>query len=186
MQNENFLGPFIKTLGYAALLGVIATAFLDLVNYAQHVLLNKPLTHYELIGRWILYILEGQFYHPSIKASAAKTGELAVGWFVHYAIGVLFALLLLVVWSLNWLNRPRIIPALIVGLVTCAIPYFLMQPGMGKGIAGILTPNPIAVQLKVLISHLFFALGLIVGAYALRLAAKAKLLKIILRKFSKN
>ena len=158
----------IQKLGFAIALGIIATLFLDLVNYAQHLLMEKPLTRYEFIGRWVLYFFEGQFYHESIKAAATKPGELLIGWVGHYAIGIAFAMILLGIWGVTWLERPRFVPALVVGIVTCAIPYFIMQPGMGNGVAGMLTPNPVAVQLKVLISHVIFAIGLTVGGYILR------------------
>ena len=164
----------LQIMIYSVLLGVIATAFLDLINYLQHVALNTPLTRYEFIGRWVLYMFDGQFVHESIKAAAAKPGELAMGWFGHYAIGVLFAWMLLALWKLKWFDAPKFWPALFVGLVTCAIPYFLMQPGMGSGIAGLNTPDPLAAQLKVVYSHVIFAIGLWLGGYLLRpLVAKS-------------
>jgi hypothetical protein len=155
---------------YSVALGSIATAILDLWNYLRHILFDVPLTHYDFIGRWMLYMLEGQFYHPSIKQSAPIQGELIIGWMGHYTIGILFALILLAGWGLKWLNRPRLLPAMIVGLVTVAVPYFIMQPGMGQGIAGSLSPNPQNAILKVIISHVVFGFGLYFAGFIIKFA----------------
>lgn len=152
-------------IALSILLGVFATAFLDAWNYMQHILLDKPLTRYEFIGRWAMYMLEGVYHHESINAAQPIAGELLVGWFGHYFIGILFALMLLVYSSSDWLKRPSFLPALVVGIVACVIPLFLMYPGMGKGMAGMLTPNPTALQLKVLFSHVVFSVGLYVGGW---------------------
>ena len=53
-------------------LGVAATAFLDVVNYLQHIVLDKPLTRYEFIGRWVIYMTDGVFSHESIKTCSNK------------------------------------------------------------------------------------------------------------------
>lgn len=145
---------------YSIAIGVLATAILDIWNFARHWLFDVPLTKYEFIGRWLLYMLEGQFHHASIRASAPRAGELLAGWAGHYAIGVLFAALLLAIWRLDWVRHPRFLPAMIIGMVTVAIPYFIMQPGMGSGIAGSLTPDPMAARMKVIVSHVVFGLGL--------------------------
>ena len=158
----------IQLVGYALALGIMATAFLDIVNALRHWLVGPPLTRYDMIGRWVLYMFEGTFHHTSISASAPMQGEMIMGWFGHYAIGVLFALILLGGWGISWLHRPTLLAAMVVGMVTTVIPYFLMQPGMGAGIAGTLSPNPTALQVKVLISHAIFGFGLYVGGWLIR------------------
>lgn len=149
----------------AIALGFLATAFLDVYNYVQHLLFNKPLTRYEFIGRWVIYMTDGVFSHVSIKAALPRTGELLLGWVGHYSIGVGFALLMLLFTGIKWIEKPTFMPALIVGFATCSIPYFIMYPAMGYGVAGILTTNPTNMQVKVLISHLVFAIGLYLSGW---------------------
>jgi len=57
-------------------------------------------------------------------------------------------------------------PALAVGIGTVAAPFFLMQPGMGAGIAASRTPRPNAARLQSLLTHAVFGLGLYVSAWA--------------------
>lgn len=147
-------------LFYSIVLGILSTLFLDLWNLLRAWLLDVPLTNYGLIGRWLLYMLDGQFVHQSIRGAAPRGGELLAGWAGHYAISMLFAMLLLAIWGRQWLRSPRLLPAMWVALVTCFIPYFLMQPGMGAGIAGSLTPDPFAARMKVFVSHVVFGVGL--------------------------
>lgn len=148
-------------------LGVAATAFLDVVNYLQHIVLDKPLTRYEFIGRWVIYMTDGVFSHESIKTAEPRKRELLLGWFGHYAIGVGFALLMLVFTGLRWIQKPSFMPAFIVGFATCSIPFFLMYPGMGYGVAGLHTPNPAMLQSKVLLSHFIFSVGLYAAGWLL-------------------
>lgn len=51
-------------------------------------------------------------------------------------------------------------PAMMVGVITVLIPYLIMQPAMGSGIAGSLTANPQAAMIKVIVSHVIFGFAL--------------------------
>lgn len=153
----------VKIAWYSVVIGVIATAFLDLWNMLRHYVFDVPLTKYEFIGRWMLYMLDGKFYHASIKQSPAINGELLAGWVGHYAIGVAFAVILLMLCGLKWLQSPKLKSAMLVSMATVVIPYFVMQPGMGLGIAGSASPDQVATIMKVIISHIVFGFGLYVA-----------------------
>lgn len=160
-------GSLLSLLILTVLAGLLATFFLDVWNFTRHFLFGYPLTNYQFNGRWLLHMLEGEFCHDSIKAASPVPFELAVGWMGHYAIGVLFALMLSALWGWGWYNRPRLIPAMIIGMITIVIPFFIMQPCMGAGLAGHLAPDPMAVRIKVLISHLVFGIGLYAAGWVL-------------------
>jgi len=70
----------------------------------------------------------------------------------------------LAIWGIGWARRPTIAPALIVSLAALVAPLFLMQPGMGAGIAGSRTPNPNATRFRSVLNHTVFGLGLYVSA----------------------
>lgn len=168
------MNRFFTIAWLTATIGIIATAFLDLFNFLRHEFLGQPLTKYEHIGRWVLYMFDGQFQHESIVKAAPLQGELLLGWLGHYGIGIAFAAILLGLWGASWLKSPRLLPAMIVGLATSVVPFFILQPGMGAGIAGTLTPDPLALQLKVLITHAVFGLGLyLAGAGLYKITRKS-------------
>lgn len=87
-------------------------------------------------------------------------GERLIGWIAHYLTGILFAGVLLALWGLGWVFQPSLGPALIVGIGSVVAPFFLMQPGMGAGIAASRTPRPAAARLQSLVTHGVFGLGL--------------------------
>jgi hypothetical protein len=58
------------------------------------------------------------------------------------------------------------VSALVVGVFTVVFPFFLMQPGMGIGIAASKTPNPNVARLRSLTSHAIFGVGLYAAALA--------------------
>ena len=95
-------------------------------------------------------------------------GERLVGWTAHYLIGVAFAALLVALWGREWMDRPTLAPALLVGTGTVTAPFLLMQPGMGAGIAASRTPRPAAARLQSLVNHATFGLGLYAAGWAVR------------------
>ena len=150
----------------AIVIGVGATLCIDLWASFLKRLFGVQSLDYCLLGRWVLYMLEGRVMHSPISASAPKSHECKAGWTAHYAIGVSFAVLFAGVMP-DWLSRPTLLPALLFGVVTVLVPFFTMQPAFGFGIAAARTPNPAAARLKSLTTHAVFGAGLYVSALVL-------------------
>jgi len=154
----------MDTLIQAALIGSGATVVMDAWGIARRRLLGIPTMNYGLVGRWLAYLPRGRFYHDPIAKAPPVRGELAIGWIAHYAIGIAFAAALLAIWGLEWAQRPTLGPALALGIGTVAAPFFVLQPGMGAGIAASRTPRPNAARLQSLVTHAVFGLGLFATA----------------------
>ncbi|MDZ7871188.1 MAG: DUF2938 domain-containing protein [Rheinheimera sp.] len=158
------MDTLLQLTGAALVLGIGATALLDLWS----LLLNKGFgvksLSFCLVGRWFALMRHGQFRHNGIGKAPAQSGECALGWTAHYAIGVVFAVPLLWWQGGQWLAAPTLAPALILGAVTVLMPFLLMQPAFGLGVAAAKTPAPWQARLKSLSSHLMFGLGLYVSA----------------------
>src|SRR3954469_7462164 len=127
---------------HAVLVGIGATLVMDLWTMLLKRGFGVRSLDYAMVGRWLGHMPRGRFAHASIAAAPAIGGERVIGWTAHYAIGVGFAALLLAVCGGEWARQPTFLPALIVAILTMAAPFFLMQPGMGLGIAASRTPNP--------------------------------------------
>ena len=153
----------------AAMIGTGATAFMDLAALARRHLFGTPVTDYALVGRWIAHMPRGCFIHRPIAASPPLRGEAVIGWCVHYLTGIVFAAVLLALAGEAWAWHPTFLPALAVGIASLAAPFFLMQPGMGLGIAARRTPNPGAARLRSLVTHALFGIGLYGAALAISL-----------------
>lgn len=147
----------------AAILGLGATAFMDLWNLGLRRAFGVRSLDYCLLGRWIAHMPGGSFRHASIGAAARKPGECAVGWIAHYSIGLAFGLAFVVLTG-DWLARPTLAPALLFGVATVVFPYFLLQPALGLGVAGARTPDPTRARLKSLMTHAVFGVGLYLAA----------------------
>ena len=159
----------------AIIVGVGATLVMDLWALFLKRAFHIPSFSYCLVGRWLLHMPEGTFTHTSIAAARQKRSECTVGWIAHYAIGVVYALVLIAFVSGSWLARPSLLPALLFGIGTVVFPFLLMQPSFGLGVAASRTPNPTQARLKSLVSHIVFGVGLYVSAvgvsYVLRVHA---------------
>ena len=123
-----------------------------------------------MVGRWIGHLPRGRFIHPNIGKAEPVAAEAAIGWIAHYAIGVVFAALLLRIAGPQWAQHPTFLPALLVGIGTVAAPFFILQPGMGAGIAASRTPNPPVARLRSLMAHASFGVGLYLAGLACRAA----------------
>jgi hypothetical protein len=149
-----------ELLARAALIGVGAAALMDAWGVAARRALGIRGLDYALLGRWIGHFPRGRFVHDRIGAAKAVRGERILGWAAHYTIGVAFAIPLLVVGGVEWATAPTFVPALVVGLVTIAAPWLVMQPSMGAGVAGSRTPNPAATRVRNLVTHAVYGIGL--------------------------
>lgn len=157
------MNPLLLDLARIALIGAGATALMDLWLLLLK-RLHIPTLDFGLIGRWAGHVLQGRFAHAAIAKAAPVRGEKALGWLVHYAVGIAFAGVLAGLHGMAWTQDPRLLPALAVGIGSVAAPWFVMQPAMGAGIAASRTPTPWKNRARSLATHAVFGLGLYVAA----------------------
>ncbi len=157
----------------AALVGIGATLFMDLWAVLLERAFRFSPPNYCLVGRWVSHMPEGTFRHESIAASPKKRLECAVGWAVHYVVGVAYALVFVALASASWLARPTAAPALLFGVATVLVPFLVMQPSFGMGIAAARTPKPTQARLRSLMAHTAYGVGLYVCALAMSHALRA-------------
>jgi hypothetical protein len=150
----------VLSLSISIFIGLGATLILDLWSlFLKYVFRITP-SNFCLVGRWILYMPEGIFRHSNIGSAPQKRGECTVGWIAHYMIGITFAIGFVTFTGSNWLQYPILIPALIFGLISVSIPFFIMQPSFGLGIAASKTSNPLQARVRTFMNHIVFGIGL--------------------------
>jgi hypothetical protein len=157
----------VQLLIWGVLIGVGGSALMDLWALFARRAFGIQGLDYALLGRWIGHFPRGRFFHQRIAASDPIRGERPLGWVAHYSIGIVFACMLLAIWGVDWARSPTLWPALLVGLGTIVAPWFILQPGMGAGIAASRTPNPRAARLRNLATHTVYGMGLYLTALAL-------------------
>ena len=151
----------------AALVGVGATLLIDLWAWFLRRGFDVPSLNYCLLGRWLLHMPSGRIVHASIAAAGPKPRECTLGWVAHYLIGTALALGFVLLATGSWLERPTLLPAVAFGMATTLVPYLIMQPSFGLGIAASKTPNPHRARLKSLTTHTVYGIGLYLWALVL-------------------
>ncbi len=146
--------------------GITATLVMDGWSVLRQRAFAIAAPNYGLVGRWILHMRHGQFRHNPITQSPPVAGETVSGWLAHYLIGIVFASLLLATGGQAWIDHPTAGLPILIGLVTVAAPFLLMQPGMGAGIAASRPPAPNKARLQSLLNHGVFGVGLYIGGWA--------------------
>lgn len=150
------------TLG-AVVIGIFATALLDLWSLAREALNGIAPPNYALVGRWFAHMTRGRFRHDSIAKAAPMRAEAWIGWVMHYLIGVVFAFVLLWFVGIDWLRMPTLLPAMIVGIGSVVAPFLILQPGMGLGVAASRSPRPWVARVRSLTNHAIFGVALYVA-----------------------
>lgn len=160
------MGPAAEQVAHIALIGIGATAVMDLWLLILK-RLNVPTLNFAFIGRWIGHLARGKWAHEAIAKASPVKGELALGWLTHYAIGIAFAVVLVGLYGMGWTQAPSLLPALGVGVATVAVPLFVMQPAMGAGLASSRTKTPLMNVLRSLANHTVFGAGLYIAAVSI-------------------
>lgn len=148
----------------AALVGIGGTIILDLYAFILQRLFGVPATNWRMVGRWIGHMPTGEFVQPAIGQAKPVPGEHALGWAFHYGIGIGYGLLLLAIRGAGWFRSPGIAEPLMLALMLLVLPFFVMMPGLGMGMAGSRTPNPNMTRLKSVIGHSVFGCGMYLTA----------------------
>ena len=155
---NNLAVSFISTI----LIGLGATLTTDLWALFLKRAFKIAAPNYCLVGRWLRYMPEGIFKHSNIASAPQKSAECTVGWIAHYLIGITFAITFVAVVGDNWLQHPMLISAIVFGVVTVLMPFFIMQPAFGLGFAASKTSNPTQARLR---SLTVFGAGLYLFAF---------------------
>ena len=145
-------------------IGVGATIVMDIWVLLLATLWGIKGLDFAFVGRWVGHFKHGVFRHRSIIQSKPIRMERPLGWFIHYVTGVVSAALLIGIVGDAWLASPTLGPALLIGAVTVVLPFFIMQPCFGMGIAASKTPNPRSARVKSTVTHLIFRCGLYLSA----------------------
>ena len=141
-------------------IGFGATVLMDLWAVLLWKAFGQARPNWAPVGRWFWHLKNGTVFHDTIADAEPYEHELALGWIGHYAVGILYGVILALIVGGAWFAAPTFLPAWILGIVTVGAGWFLLQPGLGIGVAASKLPNANMVRFLNLVAHTVFALGL--------------------------
>ncbi|HEY4664824.1 MAG TPA: DUF2938 family protein [Comamonas sp.] len=144
-----------------AAVGLGATMCMDLWSYMLR-RLGIATLDYAMLGRWCGHWFSGTWFHTPIQQSQPIRNEKLLGWALHYLTGIVFAACLLSVTD----AQPQLLQALTFGAATVLMPWLVMQPALGAGIAAAKTAQPWLQRCVNLATHLVFGASLLLCAKA--------------------
>jgi hypothetical protein len=143
--------------------GIFATVALDIWQRILHAAMGIPPTNWGIVGRWFGHMPRGRFMHVAIGEAAPVVGEAAIGWIMHYLIGLAYGVAY--VWLMVALfGAPTLLNGFLFGLASVVIPWFLMQPCLGLGVMGAKAPNPNIPRYSALAAHCLYGVALYAGS----------------------
>jgi hypothetical protein len=148
----------------AVVIGAGGTAAMDIWALLLKWVFGLALPNWGMVGRWFAHVPRGRVFHDDIAAAEPVANEPAIGWIAHYATGIVYGGVLILAAGPQWVAQPTFLPAFILGMVTIAAGWFLLQPGMGAGWVASRKPNPWKIRLLNILAHTAFAIGLYVSA----------------------
>ena len=149
----------VSILAWGTVLGLGASLVMDGVGILRQGLAGMN-GFYGLVGRWIGWLAKGRVRHDNIRRTDPVTGEVAIGWAAHIAMGVVFGVIYVALLGGGVIRAPQLLQGLGFGLVSVLVPWLIFQPLFGWGIAASKTPNPWMARKGSLITHGVFGLGL--------------------------
>ncbi|MGQ3211713.1 MAG: DUF2938 domain-containing protein [Shinella sp.] len=155
-------------LAKGIVVGFGATVLMDVWAIILWKAFGQARPNWAAVGRWFWHLKNGVIFHDDIGKAQPYAHELALGWVSHYAVGILYGVVLALIVGEGWFATPTFLPAWILGIVTVGAGWFLLQPGLGIGVAASKLPNANKVRLLNLVSHTVFALGLFGTALLMR------------------
>ena len=141
-------------------IGIGATVVFDLWCFGICKVQNVAVPDWRHAGRWFGHVAQGRLRHDDIATAVPLANEQAIGWIGHYAIGLLYAAVLVAWQGQTWLTTPTLSPALFIGIITVLAGWLIMSPGMGNGIAAARAKFPWKTRGLQLLAHIIFGLGL--------------------------
>ncbi|MEQ9607522.1 MAG: DUF2938 family protein [Kiloniellaceae bacterium] len=154
------IGTFVIV---ACVSGLFATIVLDLWQRLVHAVAGIPPANWAFVGRWFAYLPRGRLVHRPIADTPQVEGERALGWTLHYLIGLAygFAYVGLMMYGLD--RHPSLLNGFVFGLCSVVIPWFILQPGLGIGVMGRKAARPVVPMLNALANHVVYGIALYGG-----------------------
>lgn len=159
--------PDVETILKLTLIGIGATICMDIWAQTLKRLFAIQALNWGLVGRWIANMRKGQFIQTNILKAEKFTYENTLGWGAHYGVGIIFAFGFAYHKGFDWVSSPDALSAWLFGISTVVFPFFIMQPGLGLGIAASKTPDPVKGRFLSCLAHSVFGLGMFASAWLL-------------------
>ncbi|WEZ82340.1 DUF2938 domain-containing protein [Rhizobium sp. 32-5/1] len=141
-------------------IGIGATILMDVWAIVLWKIFGESRPNWGPVGRWFWHLPRGTVFHDTIAQAEPYTHESALGWIAHYAVGILYGIVLAFWGGEAWFATPTFLPAFVLGILTVGAGWFLLQPGLGIGWAASKLPNANKVRALNLLAHTVFAIGL--------------------------
>ena len=143
--------------------GIIACLAMDGFQRLLWLTIGQPPSNWAVVGRWAFIVLRSaRLYQPDIDTAPPAPRELPFGWFVHYAVGVGYAVIYAGLMQTGLLTA-SLFDGLMFGIASVIVPWLFFLPVMGKGIMGTNTPAPVRVCVLALANHCVFGVGMAAG-----------------------
>jgi hypothetical protein len=149
-------------------IGLGATVLMDIWAFLLARLSVTGPVNWAPVGRWFFHLRNGKVFHEDIGKAGAYEHELLLGWIAHYAVGTAYGILMGLVGGSSWFAEPTFLLAWVVSLATVSAGWFLLQPGLGLGVAASKAPEPNRVRALNLAAHTVFGIGLYATALLIR------------------
>ncbi|WP_228892655.1 DUF2938 family protein [Pseudoduganella aquatica] len=121
-----------------------------------------------LVGRWFLWLVHGRLLHTNIVGAKPYPREAQAGWAFHFLLGG-GGVALFYPFFFHALGGgtplEHLLGGVCFGLASSLLPWFVLLPSFGWGIAGWRGPPGARPLLASPLSHLFYGLGVgVMGA----------------------
>ena len=138
----------------AVIVGLTGTFIFDLWGKLLQRLFKVRAPDWGRLGQWLF---------------VAARWQRAVGLLAHYLTGIVFALVFMLVVGPAWIARPTPLPAILAGIGTVPLAWFIIMPALGHGVAASRLPHPNRIRALTLLAHAVLGFGFYAGGCLVRM-----------------
>ena len=159
----------INDLILSIIAGIAGTFVMDFTNLLLSKLKVISSVQPLMLGRLAHGWAKGKFIYDNASSVENVNFEYLKGQLTHYSIGIALSFFYVFIVVFSDINVNIILWAVIYGVLTTIIAWFLLFPSMGFGVAGKKAPKEARMSRTSLVNHFHYGVGLALGYYFLKM-----------------
>lgn len=149
---------------FILIVGIGSSVILDIWVFTIAKCTGSDVPNWGLPGRWVVGMTRRE-WRLNDATTPPSLGEKMIGWAFHYAVSIVYAVLLIALWGTAYIQQPTFAPAyLIGGVLTTLAGTMIFMPALGNGVMCRKLPGREAVLNRIVVNHTLYAIALYVLA----------------------
>lgn len=148
-------------------IGIFSAVFMDLTMNLYNLIKGLRINDFQLLGRYILYTLQGHLIENRIETVPYRQHEIAIGWIAHFTISFIYSLFYVLIIEKGLAVIPSFKKAIFFSWALLIFPLGFMSYAFGYGLFWEYLPDTYWDLFFSFLCHTCYGIGIYVSALIL-------------------